>query len=299
MATYNREALLRETIASVDAQTFTDWELLVADDGSTDGTRRYLESLDHPRIRPLFLPHSGTTIRSVVAAAREARGDWLAFLSDDDVWLPTKLARQLSQLGVHPDAGWSYTGYRIVDQHGAPVTPRPPTPFVPCSGWILEDLLAFRASASIVTLVVRRTLFEEIGGFDTTPELDLRADLDLAIRLAARSEAQAVADPLVVVRDHPARTTTNRGLADMLRANELVFLKAAAAAPNLRIRGLCLRQRAVQLANMVRVLSQSGEHRAAVRAFGRALRVAPLSPAVWRAGGGCLARVLGWRRAPR
>lgn len=296
LPTYNREALLREAVASVVAQTFTEWELLVADDGSTDGTRAYLEGVTDPRIRPLYLEHTGTPTRPMMAATAAARGEWLAFLDSDDVWLPDKLRRQLDEVVQDPACRWSYTGYRHVDEHGAEVSPNPPVAFVPHSGWILEELLTFRASSSIVTWLLRKSLFAEVGGFDASPGIDLRSDYDLALRLAAKSPVHAVAEPLTVVRVHAARTTIGRRATDLFDANERVFRKAAAAAPNARIRAICARQCAAQLAQMARALSVEGEHRAAFAAIGKGLDAAPRSTDVWRAGAGCVARAVGWRR---
>jgi GT2 family glycosyltransferase len=292
--TYNRDALLREAIASVMAQTFTDWELIVADDGSTDGTRTYLESLRDPRVRPLFLEHRGTPTHPRIAALEAVRGQWVAFIDSDDLWLPDKLARQLSEVAEHPRCRWSYTGYRIVNGQGAAIAPRPPTPFLARSGWILEDLLTYTVSASIVTVLVQRSLLAEVGGFDDT--LDFRSDFDLALRLAARSEAWAVAETLAVVRDHPGRSTSQQPPAELFRSNARVFRKASASAPNRRIKAVCIRQCASQLAEMARRLSLEGEHRAAFAGIAGALRESPLSPALWRAGAGSVARALGWRR---
>lgn len=297
LPTYNREALLRQAVASVLAQTFTDWELIVADDGSTDGTRAWLEGLDDQRIRPLFLEHSGTPTRPRIAAVAAARGEWIGFLDSDDLWLPAKLATQLAQLADRPTCRWSYTGYRHVNAQGDPIPPRPPRPFVPHSGWILEPLLRYEAAAWIVTWLVRRSLLEEAGGFD--PAFDMRSDFELALRLAARSEAHAVPETLAVLRDHGGRTTSGRRVVDLFRANERVFRKAAASAPSARIRRLCRRQCGVHLAGMATALSREGEHRAAFGALGRAVRDAPLSPKVWRAIAGCGLRAAGLRGTAR
>jgi GT2 family glycosyltransferase len=290
--THNREALLREAVTSVVTQTYTDWELLVADDGSTDGTRAYVEGINDPRIRPLFLEHTGTPTRPMMAATAAARGDWLAFLDSDDRWLPDKLRRQLDELAQHPDCRWSYTGYRHVDEGGAPVPPNPPVAFVPHSGWILERLLAFEASSSIVTWLVRRSLFEETGGFDASPGIDLRSDYDLVLRLAARSPVHAVAEPLTLVRVHGSRTTVGRPVTELLDANERVFRKAMTAAPNARIRALCARQCASQLAQRARALSLEGEHRAAFAMLGKAVTIAPLASQVWRSAARCMVQAV-------
>ena len=91
--TYNRADLVQEALASVKAQTFRDFEIVVVDDGGTDGTCEVLSAWRETRV----LRHPG---RRGVSAARNtgitaARGQWLAFLDSDDLWLPDKLARQI------------------------------------------------------------------------------------------------------------------------------------------------------------------------------------------------------------
>ncbi|HEU4630435.1 MAG TPA: glycosyltransferase [Gemmatimonadaceae bacterium] len=297
LPTFDREPLLREAVASVLAQTFGDWELIVADDGSTDGTRAYLEGLHDPRVRPLFLERRGHIGRTRAAALDAARGTWVAFLDSDDLWLPDKLALQLRRLADAPPCGWSCTGYRLIDAEGRFLPERPASIYRPISGWILEPLLTFTATAAIQTMLVRRTLLDEVGGFDES--LAFRSDYDLALRLAVRSEICALAEPLTLVREHPGRTTTQRRHATLFEANARVFRKAAAAAPTAALRALCRRQCATQLAAMAAALSRERSHRAAFAALGRAVRAAPRAPGVWRASLGCMARALGMHRPVR
>lgn len=295
LPTFDREPLLREAVASVLAQTFGDWELIVADDGSTDGTRAYLDALRDPRVRPLFLEHRGHLTRVRSAALRVARAPWVAFLDSDDLWLPDKLALQLHRVAEQPQCRWSYTGYRLIGAAGSVLPERPTSVYRPISGWILESLLTFAATASIQTMLVRRTLLDEVGGFDEA--IALRSDYDLALRLAARSEVCALAEPLTLIREHAGRTTARRRVAELHAWNERVFRKAAATAPSAALRRLCRRQCATQLAAMARAHSREGAHGAAFAALGRALADAPLAPDVWRATLGCAARTVRGRRA--
>src|ERR1700732_1465702 len=97
LPTFNRLKYLRPAIDSVFAQTLADWELLIADDGSDEETRAYLEHLGGlPRVKLIWLAHSGNPSAVRNAALREARGDYIAFLDSDDVWLPSKLERQVA-----------------------------------------------------------------------------------------------------------------------------------------------------------------------------------------------------------
>jgi glycosyltransferase involved in cell wall biosynthesis len=118
LPTYNRAAFLREAIDSVLAQTWQRWELIVVDDGSTDGTRPYLATLADPRIHVLELAHDGNRARLRNRGMTRARGEYLAFLDSDDFWIPTKLERQVTDL-IARHRRWGYAHYRHVDDAGA------------------------------------------------------------------------------------------------------------------------------------------------------------------------------------
>src|SRR6188472_4452458 len=115
---YNRLTHLRTAIASVRAQTLTDWELIIADDGSDGETRAFLRELSEKRIRVLSLEHSGNPSVVRNAAIRAASGKFLAFLDSDDLWLPHKLERQLVLMRATPARRWSYTQVRRIDDEG-------------------------------------------------------------------------------------------------------------------------------------------------------------------------------------
>lgn len=293
LPTWNRLPLLRKAVASVLAQTHRDFELIVADDGSTDGTRDYLEALEDSRVRPLWLEHRGDLTSARSAGLRRARGEWVAFLDSDDLWLPGKLALQLERLAAHASCGWSYTGYSLVDAGEGPLPGRSNRLPRPVSGCILEPMLRFQVAASIVTILVARSLIEEVGGFDEN--IPTRSDFDFALRLAARSEACALPERLVLVREHAGRTTARLRLVDLYADGERVFRKAAAAAADPAIRALCLRQCALQLAGQAGALSRAGSHRAALAALMRAARAAPFTTAPWRSAAGCVVRA--WTRS--
>jgi len=292
LPTWNRLPLLREAVASVIAQTFCDWELIVVVDGSTDDTREYLEAIDDPRVRPLSLEHRGiTSARS--SGLRLARGKWVAFLDSDDLWLPGKLELQLRRVTAQPTCRWSYTGYSLIDTEGAPLPERSALLPRPVSGCILEPVLRFKVSTPVQTMLAQRSLIEEIGGFDAA--IPFLSDYDFALRLAACSEACALPETLTLIREHAGRASSHLRDADLYADQEHSFRKAAAAATNRRIRALCLRQCAAQLAGKASALSREGSNRAALAALVQAARFSPLNKALWRTAAGCAARAVGWK----
>jgi glycosyltransferase involved in cell wall biosynthesis len=201
LPTYNRLEFLRPAVESVFAQTFKDWELLIADDGSGAETQAYLASLhDPPRTRVLGLPHSGRPSVVRNAALREARGEFIAFLDSDDLWLPNKLQVQIASLHGHTARQWSYTKFSLVDASGGPIARAGARSWPTPTGWILEQLLKGDTVIALPTVVVSRQLLEEQGAFDEN--LVMCEDDEMWFRLAAHSEIDGVDEPLTLVRRH-------------------------------------------------------------------------------------------------
>lgn len=121
---HNGAAFIRETIASVQAQTRSDWELLVVDDASEDGSAEIVERLvaEDSRIRLFRLERNGGAAVARNAAIEAARGRYIAFLDGDDLWLPHKLDRQLAFMQSH-SAAFSYGAYERVDEAGRSLSP--------------------------------------------------------------------------------------------------------------------------------------------------------------------------------
>jgi glycosyltransferase involved in cell wall biosynthesis len=198
---FNRLRYLRAALESVLAQSFQDWELLIADDGSDDHTRDYLRTLpDGNRIKVLWLAHTGNPSAVRNAALREATGEYVAFLDSDDVWTQGKLQAQIARLHPLGAFEWSYTAFALIDGSGSAI-PRPSIQrSASIAGRTLERLV--RGDTLIVTpsVVVRRELIELVGGYNE--ELMACEDYELWMRLAARAEADFIDEPLVLVRRH-------------------------------------------------------------------------------------------------
>lgn len=117
MPAYNTVSYIKSSIASVLSQTYEDWELIVVDDGSTDGTVEAVEGIQDGRVRLLRNSSRSGAAESRNRALREMRGRWVAFLDSDDEWLPEKLEHQLGFMTSN-GYSFSYTDYRTMDEAG-------------------------------------------------------------------------------------------------------------------------------------------------------------------------------------
>jgi teichuronic acid biosynthesis glycosyltransferase TuaG len=149
---WNVERLIGETIASVQAQTFGDWELLIADDCSTDNTATVIDGFAAKdlRIKLIRQPRNGGPALARQAAIEQAQGRFIAFLDSDDLWLPLKLERQLAFAHDHR-AALSFTAFRRINEDGS-VTGRLIT--MPAS-LTYEQLLKNTSIATLTALVDR------------------------------------------------------------------------------------------------------------------------------------------------
>ena len=145
--TFNRLDYLRPALDSVFAQTWTDWDLIIADDGSGEALRAYLRQFDHrPRVKVLSLAHTGIPAAVRNAGVREATGAYVAFLDSDDLWAPRKLELQIAAMRARPSCQWSYTAFRRVDRHGKVLAEERYRPWHPHEGAIFGQLVTGRAS---------------------------------------------------------------------------------------------------------------------------------------------------------
>ncbi|MEN9935455.1 MAG: hypothetical protein RLZZ387_2034 [Chloroflexota bacterium] len=204
MPTYNYGRFLARAVESVLAQTWGDLELIIVDDGSTDGTPEVAAGLRDPRVRYVRQPNQGPSAARNTGIAR-ARGEYLAFLDADDVWLPEKLARQVALLAARPEAALVYGGCVYVDERGA-VLRRVAARlrgnlFVPL---LRENVISGSASSALARVVCVR----QVGGFPAG--LHGNEDWLLWLRLAARWEVEAVDAVLAQITVHAASASTNQ-----------------------------------------------------------------------------------------
>ena len=189
---------LPETIASVLAQTYSDFELIVVNDGSSDGIEDWINSLSGKRIRLISQENKGLAgARNTGLAA--ASGDYIAFIDADDLWLPTKLEKQVNVLDAEPDVGLVYSWVELIDETGTPLGKQRKNS---ASGdvWVALTMHNIVECGSVA--LVRQACFEQVGLFDETLPYSCCEDWDMWLRIAARYRFAFVAEPLVQYRYH-------------------------------------------------------------------------------------------------
>lgn len=217
---YNAMDYLPQTLASVMAQTFTDYEVVIVDDGSSDHIRDWYQTdVSDSRVRLVSQKNRGLAGARNTAIA-EAQGEYLALLDADDLWEPDKLSKQVRVLDENPSAGLVYTWLSLVDEKGKP-TGR----FFENDqeGWVWRELIYRNFVGCGSTPLIRSECFKHMGGFDENLGSYME-DLDMWLRLSLRYEFKLVKQPLVLYRQRPNSASKNWDA--MLRSADILFEKA-------------------------------------------------------------------------
>jgi hypothetical protein len=143
-------------------------------------------------------PHCGNPSKVRNIGIARARGEYVAFLDADDVWMPNKLEQQLDMMKRDGPCYWSYTLARRIDAQGRELPMPPERTQNACAGWIVDELITFDAVVTTPTVMVKRELLAEVGGFDES--FVYCGDYELWIRLAQRRPVCVVPFPLAFVR---------------------------------------------------------------------------------------------------
>ena len=256
--TRDRSRLLALTLRSALWQRGVDLEVVVVDDGSTDDTAAMVAALADPRLRLLRHDHPQGVSAARNRGIAEAGGAWVAFLDDDDLWAPDKLARQL-EAAHQTGRTWVYTGEVSMDERLRILDGRPPAP----PEQVLERLVRHNAvPAGASNVVVQADTLARAGAFDT--RLRNNEDWDLWIRLARLGPPAWVCRPLVALRVHPGNASQN--MDRMLQ--ELDVIERRHRIPV---------DRAAHYRWAAWSSLQAGRRRAALRYYAHAVRIGDLS----------------------
>jgi glycosyltransferase involved in cell wall biosynthesis len=221
---YNYGRYLDERLRSLLDQTFTDFELLILDDASTDYSREIIDRYaSDPRARAVcYETRSGSVYPRWNDGARLASGKYLLFANADDSCEPRMVERLVAALAAAPGAGLAYVRSRIIDENGSaqslnPAAARWDRDFVSTAAEELPYLLDQQTIPTASAVMIRRGLFERLGGFDTS--LALAADHMLWARVLRETSFAYVAEPLNHFRTHgrTVRATTSRAVAILER----------------------------------------------------------------------------------
>jgi glycosyltransferase involved in cell wall biosynthesis len=219
--THNRAALLGRAVASVLEQTCQDFEIIVADDASRDETPEAIRRIGDRRLRYFRHPTARGEAATTNTGVRHAAGDYVAFLHDDDSWLPAKLERQLELFRrTSPKVGAVYSGFTCV----AAATGKELRTVRPSKrGDLFSALCAHNWIGVPSTVMVRRDCFARTGMFDEG--IAYGADYDMWIRMARAYHFDYVDEPLVLYLVHDNRLSAN--YAAILRGKEAQLRKHA------------------------------------------------------------------------
>lgn len=196
--TYNHQAYLAEAVESALNQTYRDREVLVVDDGSTDRTPDILDR--YGRAIRVIRKENGGTPSALNTGIRNAEGEWVAWLSSDDAFLPTKIERQMEHAAASPNCSVIYTNWYVVDGRGEVVS-QSASPSFPTQFQLIQTLFTGCVINGSTTLV-RRSALERAGLFDET--LPQAHDWDMWLRLARDFVFGHVPEPLLRYRWHGA-----------------------------------------------------------------------------------------------
>src|SRR5690348_17923923 len=222
--TQNRAEFLRAAIQSVLNQTFQDFEIIIIDDASVDETANVIQSFEDPRIRYVRHETKGGQGATRNAGIRQASGEYIALLDDDDEWLPEKLERQSGVLDRSPlKVGLVYTGFSKIDTNSRQlihtIIPRK-------RGSIFNDMCTDNWIGTCSTVMLRKQCFDVVGLFDES--LAAGADYDLWLRISKDFDIEYVTEALVLYRMHGHSISTNndsqiQGVEGLLRKHGRVL----------------------------------------------------------------------------
>ena len=200
LTSYNQSHYLREAIATILAQTETNFELLIWDDGSTDDSVQVARNMaaSDDRVTVVAAGHLGRG-RSLQAAISHTQGKYIGWVDGDDLLAATALEQTVAILNAQPDVGIVYTDYAEIDKDGKflAIGKRCQIPYSPLR--LLTDFMMFHFR------LMRRSVYDRVGGIN--PKFEYIEDYDLCLRLSEVTQVHHLPQPLYFYRLHPENTS--------------------------------------------------------------------------------------------
>ena len=204
LTSYNHAKFLREAINSVLSQTYTEFDLIIWDDGSTDESWQIINSYSDPRIRAFKneTVERGAPIRNVISAVET--GEYIAIHHSDDIWEPQKLEKQVAFLDTHPEIGAVFTWAQIIDEHGLPLVDKShyyyeifDQPNRTRYEWL--NFFFYHDNALChPSLLIRKACYDDCGLYRYG--LAQLGDFDMWVRLCLKYEIHVISEKLVRFR---------------------------------------------------------------------------------------------------
>ena len=220
---YNGDKTIRETIESVLNQTFSDFELLIINDGSQDTTLEIVSNIPDPRIKVFSYPNAGLNA-SRNRGISLASGEYVSFIDADDIWTPDKLEAQLKALKAEPQAAVAYSWTDWIDEKGQFLRRANHNS---ATGDVFAKLLLADFVGSGSNPLIRKQAFAEVGNFDQS--LVGGQDWDMWLRLAARYPFTVVPSAQILYRQSP--NSWSRNVERQEKGFRRIIEKALAQAP--------------------------------------------------------------------
>lgn len=209
LPTYNRSSFLEQTLPTILNQSYSDFRLLVCDDGSTDGTQHFLRSINDSRVLILPSDHHRGWPEVINYLLKNAKTEFIAIFHDHDLYEPGLIESSISLLDTYTSAVFSFTGCSWIDESERTVATFIPFPKEFILGSELVKRLVIKTACPICasSVLIRRAVLEKVGFFD--PRFGFSGDLDLYIRLSLLGDAVFVRRSVVRVRtwSHSERIT--------------------------------------------------------------------------------------------
>jgi len=218
LPTYNYARFLPESVGSVLSQTYTHYEVIVVDDGSTDNTKDVLNPFMQ-KIRYIKLEQNKGLPVARNTGIQSARGKYVAFIDADDLWLPEKLQTDIEYFETHPEVSMVYSKHINIDEKGRVVNGSVKKQLP--SGNVFTQLFSEQNFVIASSVVVRKNVFETTGLFDE--QLFNCQDWDLWLRIAFHFQVAGINKPLVKYRHNPHSLSKNRN--NVLKYQKIVIDK--------------------------------------------------------------------------
>jgi teichuronic acid biosynthesis glycosyltransferase TuaG len=230
ITTYNRVKLLEETLVSVRNQTYPNIEIIIVSDASNDGTDLFIQSISDSRLKYLKLEHnSGLPAVSRNHGLKHAYGEYIAFCDDDDLWIETKIEKQLKKIENHD---MCFTKRAFINENGDKISHRPL--YIPnrlnLRGLLITNYI------TLSSVLIEKKLLDTFNGFNVSPLFKASEDYELWTRLLANNVKIIICpENLVLYRIHSNNISNNQlaGVERTLLINKQLFEKENVAISNI------------------------------------------------------------------